>query len=236
MAARNELKYLVDVDTRRALQPVLQSRLLPGEHVDESGGYPVLSLYYDGEELPYYLEKVAGLGSRMKVRLRAYGWELAAASTWFLEAKHKEVGAIAKRRLVIPAGTIDPLRPETWDVLGEKAGPFLRARESLHLVPVVQVWYQREVLVSPNSDLRVTWDTCVRALYPGEAMTTRLLYDPTRAVVPDSCAVLEIKTAQTLPAWLAGLVRSASLTFESVSKYVRAVDALGLSRKVLSTC
>jgi hypothetical protein len=236
MSARLEFKYLVDLDTRLALQRVFRARLVPGEFVDGSGGYPVLSLYYDGEALPLYLEKVAGVERRMKVRLRTYAWSFDGRGSWFLEAKHKDGPAIAKRRIRLAAGAIDPLRPAGWDSLGAQAAPFLHARERLRLEPTVQVWYQREVLVSAAGDLRVTWDTPIRALFPGEPMTRARLYDETRAVVDDALAVLEIKAGQTVPVWLGELVRSAGLLPESVSKYVRAVDALGLSRKVLSTC
>lgn len=240
MSARNEFKYLVDLDTRLALQRVLAARLVPGEFVDASGGYPVLSLYYDGAGLPCYLDKVTGIERRVKVRLRTYAWSfdpaVPHAAPWFLEAKHKDGAHVAKRRLTLAPGRIDPLRPASWDTLGAAAASFLHLRESLRLEPVVQVWYQREVLVSAADDLRVTWDTPIRALFPGEPMTRARLYDATRAAVGDAQAVLEIKAKQTLPAWLAALVREAGLAPESVSKYVRCIDALGLSRKVLSTC
>ena len=150
MSARLELKYLVDLDTRLALQPILRAHLAPGEYVNASGGYPVLSLYYDGEGLPCYLEKIAGVEKRMKVRLRTYGWSFDPALPWFLEGKHKEGASIAKRRLEVPRGSIDPMRPATWDALGPEAAHFLHARESMRLEPVVQVWYQREVLVSAD--------------------------------------------------------------------------------------
>jgi len=236
MSARYELKYLVDLDRRLALQEVLRHRLLPGEFVDEGGAYPVLSLYYDGENLPLYLEKISGVERRMKVRLRTYGWSFASTPVWFLEAKHKQGASIAKRRLTLENGRIDPLRPATWDALGAEAGPFLQARESLQLVPTVGVWYMREVFVSASGDLRVTWDSSLRALYPGEPMSTGLLYESTREIVPEPVCVLEVKAAQTVPVWLSRLIGAASLQAETVSKYVRAVDALGLSRKVLSTC
>ena len=239
MSARNEFKYMVDLDTRHAMQRVLKARLVPGEYVDASGGYPVLSLYYDGASLPCYLDKVAGVERRVKVRLRTYAWSFDAgtrAAPWFLEAKHKDGPFIAKRRLTFAPGRIDPMQPASWDVLGHTAASFLHLRESLRLEPVVQVWYQREVLVSAADDLRVTWDTPIRALFPGEPMTRERLYDPTRSAIDDAQAVLEIKAKQTLPAWLAALVREAGLVPESISKYVRCVDALGLSRKVLSTC
>lgn len=236
MSARLELKYLVDLDTRVAMQRVLCSRLVPGEFVSGSGGYPVLSLYYDGEALPLYMDKLAGIERRLKVRLRTYAWSFAQGSPWFLEAKHKEGAAIAKRRLELARGALEPLRPASWDALGPAAAPFLHARESMRLEPAVGVWYQREVLVSPAGDLRVTWDTSIRALFPGEDMARARLYDETRAVIDDSWAVLEIKARQSVPVWLGELVRAAGIVSESISKYVRAVDTLGLSRKVLSTC
>jgi len=236
MSARLELKYLVDLDTRLAMQRVLSARLVPGEFVGSGGAYPVLSLYYDGQSLPLYLDKISGIERRVKVRLRTYAWSFADGATWFLEAKHKEGAAIAKRRLALANGALDPLRPASWDGLGPEAAPFLHARESLALEPTVGVWYQREVLVAPAGDLRVTWDTPIRALFPGEPMTRALLYDGTRAVLDDSWAVLEIKAQQTVPVWLGELVRSAGIVNESVSKYVRAIDTLGLSRKVLTTC
>jgi hypothetical protein len=236
MTARCELKYLVDLDTRLAMQRVLRARLVPGEFVGASGAYPVYSLYYDSASLQLYLDKLAGVERRVKVRLRAYVWSFDDGGPWFLEAKHKDGAAVAKRRLELAPGRIDPLRPASWDVLGPEATPFLHARESLRLEATACVWYQREVLVSPAGDLRVTWDTALRALYPGEPMTRERLYDQTRAALDDTWAVLEIKAKQSLPAWLGELVRSAGLTSEPVSKYVRAVDTLGLSRKVLSTC
>ncbi len=236
MSARLELKYMVDLRTRLWLAPLLRARLAPGEFVDAGGGYPVLSLYYDGAGLPLYLEKIAGIERRTKVRLRTYAWSFGSTQPWFLEGKHKDGNLIAKRRLEVPREQIDPLRPETWDALGPEGAPFLHARESLRLEPVVQVWYVREVLVSAAGDLRVTWDSPIRALFPGEPMTSARLYDETRTVVPDSCAVLEIKARQTLPVWLAHLVRETGLVPETISKYVRSIDTLGLSRKVLSTC
>jgi hypothetical protein len=67
-------------------------------------------------------------------------------------------------------------------------------------------------------------------------MGGRVLYDGERAALPDRYAVIEVKAAQTLPHWLVELVQRASLVPESISKYVHAVNALGLSRKVLATC
>lgn len=237
MAWRFELKYLVDAETHERVQRVVAGRLLPGEHVGADASYPVLSQYYDGRGLPFYLEKVAGVESRVKIRLRTYGWAFSADAPWFLEVKRKQNASISKIRLRVEPFSIDPCAPATWDALdSEKLAPFISARELLQLEPTAGVWYQREVRESAAGDLRVTFDRMVRALYPGECMKRALLYDTRRAALPDDRVIIEIKTAQNLPRWLSNVVREASMVPEAVSKYVHAMNALGLSRKVLATC
>jgi hypothetical protein len=233
MAGRYELKYAVDGLLRARLAPIIAAYMVPDEHAREHGSYPVLSQYYDGPDLPFYLDKVAGLERRTKVRLRTYGWQFDDTNPWFLEIKKKENASIAKLRVRVDGAGVDPSLPASW---GEVDGRLLALRALVRLEPTAGVWYEREAYVSPSGDLRVTWDDCVRALYPGEAMSRRFLYDSTREAVPDRYSVLEIKSAQNLPHWLSDLIRDSNLTTEAVSKYVLAMNALGLSRRVLSTC
>lgn len=237
MAGRFELKYLVDTRLQTALSQQMRTRMLRDEYVEQDGTYHVLSQYYDGPGLPFFFDKLDGVESRVKVRLRTYGFRFGEHAPWFLELKRKQNAAISKLRIRVEPGSIDPFDPTTWDaVRHEEIGAFLAARDLMRLEPTAQVWYQREALADVEGGLRITWDTTIRALWPGEAMSRALLYDPERAAVPDRWAVIEVKSAQTLPHWLSELIQRASLVPESVSKYVHAVNALGLSRKVLATC
>jgi hypothetical protein len=237
MSGRFELKYYVDSRVQLALCQLMRARMLRGEHVEEDGTYHVLSQYYDGPGLPFYFDKVSGLESRVKIRLRTYGPRFGAGAPWFLELKRKQNAAVSKLRLQLEPGSIDPSDPRSWDgVRDPRIGAFLAARDLMHLGPTAQIWYQREALASADDHLRITWDTTIRALYPGEAMGRDFLYSAERAAVPDRYAVVEIKSAQTFPRWLVELIQRASLVPESISKYVHAVNALGLSRKVLATC
>jgi hypothetical protein len=237
VAGRFELKYLVDSRVQVALCRLMRARMLRGEHVEQDGTYHVLSQYYDGPELPFYFDKVAGLESRLKVRLRTYGVAFGPGAPWFLELKRKQNAAISKLRLRLEPGSVDPSDPGSWDAVRDpQIEPFLAARDLMQLEPTAQVWYQREALASADDALRITCDTTVRALYPGERMGRRMLYDVEREAIPDRHAVVEIKAAQTFPHWLTELIQRASLVPESISKYVHAMNALGLSRKVLATC
>jgi SPX domain protein involved in polyphosphate accumulation len=237
MAGRFELKYLVDSRVQVALCRLMRARMLRGEHATEDGTYHVLSQYYDGPGLPFYFDKLAGLEDRVKVRLRTYGMSFGPDAPWFLELKRKQNAAISKLRIRLEPGQVDPSDPRSWDAIrDEHAAAFLAARDLMQLEPTAQVWYQREALASADDGLRITLDTTIRALYPGERMERGLLYDAERAAVPDRYAVVEIKAAQTFPHWLTELIQRASLVPEAISKYVHAINALGLSRKVLATC
>jgi len=237
VAGRFELKYLVDTRVQHAIAQLMRAHMLRGEFVEEDGSYHVLSQYYDGPGLPFYFDKIDGLEERVKVRLRTYGLGFGPDAPWFLELKRKQNAAISKLRIEIEPGSIDPSDPETWNAIRDpRIGPYLAARDLMQLEPTVQIWYQREALASADDSLRITWDSSVRALFPGEVMDQRMLYDPQRAAIPDRYAIIEIKSAQTFPHWLTELIQRASLVPESVSKYVHAINALGLSRKVLATC
>jgi SPX domain protein involved in polyphosphate accumulation len=237
MAGRFELKYLVDTRVQRALGQLMRARMLKGEFAMEDGTYHVLSQYYDGPGLPFYFDKLDGLESRVKVRLRTYGLAFGPGAPWFLELKRKQNSAISKVRIEVEPGSIDPSDPGSWEAIRDpRIGAYLAARDLMQLAPTAQVWYQREALASADDRLRITWDSTVRALFPGEAMDRSMLYDLERAAIPDRYAILEIKSPQTFPHWLTELIQRASLVPESISKYVHAVNALGLSRRVLATC
>jgi SPX domain protein involved in polyphosphate accumulation len=237
VAGRFELKYVVDTRVQLALGQVMRTRMLKGEFAMEDGTYHVLSQYYDGPGLPFYFDKLDGLEGRVKVRLRTYGLAFGPEAPWFLELKRKQNSSISKVRIQVEPGSIDPSDPGSWKAIRDpRIGAYLAARDLMQLEPTAQVWYQREALASADDRLRITWDSTIRALFPGEAMDRRMLYDSERAAIPDRYAILEIKAAQTFPHWLTELIQRASLVPESVSKYVHAVNALGLSRKVLATC
>ena len=75
-------------------------------------------------------DKIDGVESRVKVRLRTYGFGFGPHAPWFLELKRKQNSAISKLRIRLEPGSIDPSDPASWDAIEHEDAPaFLAARD-----------------------------------------------------------------------------------------------------------
>ena len=94
---RHELKYLIDEGTYIALRNRLLPLMIPDGN-GENGEYRVTSLYFDDIYNSAYWQKVNGIETRRKFRIRAYGLDPSFIS---LESKHKDESYVSKlsRRL-----------------------------------------------------------------------------------------------------------------------------------------
>ena len=79
-----------------------------------------------------------------------------------------------------------------------------------------------------ETDVRVTFDTELLGLYPLEVLTPKLLHDPSRRLMSDTLAILEVKATQGIPDWVHEGVVAAELQRKTIPKYVTAVEVLGL--------
>ena len=74
----------------------------------------------------------------------------------------------------------------------------------------------------------MTFDTALVGLQPGEQLTRELLFSPARMLMPDTLAILEVKSTKGLPRWLHEGVQAAELQQQTIPKYITAVEVLGL--------
>ena len=103
IAARFELKYILSLAERDALLAHFPGRILPDILGGPSGHYPVVSLYCDSADRKCYWDAWRGVPSRRKLRLRLYGTKDGAIpAATFVEIKHRDGGAGAKRRVQLP--------------------------------------------------------------------------------------------------------------------------------------
>ena len=229
---RNELKFVIRFDERVALLERWRRNLSRDPHTNEDAVTGILSQYYDTPSLRFYREKLDGIGFRNKVRLRTYGYRFRPGQATFIEIKQRLGALVRKIRQRVAEVHPRHLSPETWTFDDPRAGSaFGVLLERFRLRPSAQVWYLREAyeaLVEP--DVRVTFDSSLTALHPGEQLEAERMADPTSRIMPDTLVILEVKATSGIPAWVAEGARTVELVQKPVPKYVLAVEKLGLEQ------
>jgi hypothetical protein len=228
---RQELKFLIHHSVRRILLERWRRYLVRAPFTNRHAVNPVLSQYYDSPHLIFYHEKLAGIRLRNKVRLRTYGREFQRGRTTILEIKYRRDDLVRKLRHPIPDFDESQLDPTRWRFENPVVrSAFLGLLERYRLRPSAQVYYQREAYQGlVEGDVRITFDTCLVGLHPGERLTRELLFDPSRRLLPDTLAILEVKTTSGIPGWVHDGVLAGELQQQTLPKYVTAVEVLELT-------
>jgi len=212
---RYEKKYLITHDQAQAIESTLAQYM----ELDKFGTYWVQNLYFDTEnwdvintsmEKPFYKEKL---------RMRCYGVP-EPESNVFLELKKKYDGVGYKRRVAFPLESL--YGRNLADVLTEVGDNTQIARELsyyLQTTPVtekMQLTYRRTAYADQlGLGLRITFDTDIRY---------RLDYldfaNPNEGheIVPDHI-LMEVKTTNNFPLWLAHVFSENNIFRTSFSKY-----------------
>jgi len=227
---REELEFLVHHSVRERLLERWRPYLVRAPFTNEHAVSSVLSQYYDSPSLTFYHEKLDGIRLRNKVRLRTYGHRFEAGRTTILEIKHRSDARVRKLRYVLPDFDGSQLDPACWSFDDpDVEAAFLTLRERHRLRASAQVYYQREAYEGAvEDDIRITFDTCLIGLHPGERLSRRLLYDPARRLLPETLSILEVKATRGIPAWVHQGIIAGELQQQTIPKYVSAVEALGL--------
>ncbi|MBU0577803.1 polyphosphate polymerase domain-containing protein [Patescibacteria group bacterium] len=227
---RFELKYILPFKSVPALKKDILSYALPDSYGDGDGRYMLSSLYYDSPDHRFYWEKVDGLKYRRKLRIRWYETSepLIDDSQVFLEIKQRIDRVTQKKRIPLSykdallfcdSGIIPKYDPEDEEALQEMES-LLRL---YNLRPTAITTYQRQAFVGTHYDMgfRLTFDTYVtyrqRNLDLGESG-----YDG--FIVPPDFVIMEIKTNERVPRWIADLVAKHQLQLIRVSKYCTGLD------------
>jgi hypothetical protein len=231
-AFREELKFVIRHETKTRLLERWARHLVKDPHTNVDAVTPVLSQYFDSPSMKFFEEKVDGLGFRNKVRLRVYDYFYRPGGAAFLEIKQKLGDKVRKIRHKF-AFQDDWFNPENWDFPGA-VHAYHVLREQYRLRVSAQVFYLREAYQSVvEPDVRVTFDTCLRALPPGQKLNREILFDGINSMISDTFVILEVKHTAGLPQWVTAGAITAGLAQQPVPKYVMAVSRLGLDRDLL---
>lgn len=215
---RHELKFTLHKDAATVLKQRL-SLLLPFDNnANPNGEYYVTSLYFDTIDADAYFEKMDGVQTRRKYRIRFYNQNLDFIR---LECKEKFDSMTQKRqaRISLPyAQKIIANQIEALDVEGEQVlQEFLIDLKTKHLMPSVIVDYRRTAFVHESLDVRITFDEHIHS----RRFDTDL-FEPTFSgikVHEDAESVIEIKFDEILPYSVWAILNSVPLSRQAISKF-----------------
>jgi len=236
--ARFEFKYLLPESLRNELERELQYFVEFDPYVAElpEHQYVVRSLYFDDPSYTCYYDKIDGLHTRRKFRLRTYTRGRGEAVPRFLEIKGRYNNLVLKHRTRIVRGEEigeqpeDPLMSAIISGTGssEIGQKFQFDYFRKQIRPVALVDYLRRPYFSRfDPEFRLTFDSHL------EATRTRRLFPldtERRCPLIPGYTVMEVKFRRTIPAWFHRLIQAYELRRRSVSKICLAMEALDLVR------
>ena len=219
LPARHELKYFINPAELEALRARLQPVMDLDRHCRNGEPYAIRSLYLDDIDNSAYYDKVAGVMSRDKYRIRIYRYS---DQEIFLERKRKLGDLIQKSSVQItrrlceqiisgdPRGLQSASSPLLQDV-------FVQMRTRL-LRPAVIVDYVREAYTYPAENVRITFDMNLRSgLHSFDLFNAEI---PTVCPLDQNTQILEVKFDNYLPDHVRGLIAGIQADRSAVSKYV----------------
>lgn len=213
---RSELKYWISYRDSLLLQAELNKLLMPDDY-SQDGFYRVKSLYFDSINQIDFTEKLDGVESRKKIRLRIYDED---APTAKLECKQKTGALQHKESLLIT-------RAEAMQYMeGDYSGLLERPEETAWRLysdmtlggyrPAVIIEYDRCAYLYGEYNTRITIDRNVRS--------SELCLDLFEREIPwiptiDDQVILEVKFNEKLIEPIKRILAKYHLTNVSVSKY-----------------
>jgi len=232
---RYEFKYFIPFqmlsDLRKDILPYLNydkfSLIMPEKE------YTVRSIYLDSPRLLTYQEKMDGLRTRHKYRIRGYNTKTN-DSLVFMEIKRKDFDFVSKDRAPLLYCDLEKfLRTNDYNLLLQNIGipkenetsacNFLYYYFIHNLAPSTIITYEREAFECKfNCGLRVTFDKNVR-VQPTDSYSNLFSEDKMTRLFKDHF-ILEIKYGKILPSWLPAVLRKYDLFREAISKYSIGVD------------
>lgn len=223
--SRIEYKYYLPAPWRTGMLDALHPLTRPDRHGGPDGSYRVVSVYFDDPALQAYHDKVEGQFHRVKARLRLYPDAPALAGV--LEFKCRAGDRQFKEKLPLTLEQRAQLLAGEFPALARAADtpPALAgfAAQAMALGWRASVWvrYRRTALFATNdAGARINLDDQLRA--------GRMVGDPAPwqgaglPILSPARTILEIKSLNYIPYFMATLIDRYGLRQAAISKYVLA--------------
>lgn len=219
---REEKKFLISIDEFIKKSHTLSQVMTEDPH-NGIHGYIIRSLYFDTLYDSDYFEKLAGVETRRKIRLRIYDPN---ADFAMLEMKQKQGANQLKRSLRLSRNDAIALTKGDYSPLLSYEEPF--AAECYAMMncrcyrPKTIVQYNRKAFIAKENKIRITFDNQIAATESCfDLFSPNLNMNP---VLDPYDVVLEVKFNGFLLDYIRRMINSIDRSELSVSKYVLALQ------------
>ena len=212
---RYEIKYLLDIHQRKALEEALGEKMIP----DEYGKSTICNIYCDTPDYRLIRRSIEKPAYKEKFRIRSYGRAKEDGKV-FMELKKKYDGIVYKRRISLrqneAAGYIAGEIPLPKEGQIEREINYFRQFYG-EIVPAMYICYDRTALFCKDDPgLRITFDENI--LWRTDRL--RLTSHPNgRSLLGEGETLMEIKCGEAMPLWLVKLLSENGIRPVSFSKY-----------------
>lgn len=218
MKFRHEIKHVINLFDYIIISNKLKHIMKKDPNSNESGEYKIRSLYFDNHNDKVLKEKIDGINSRDKYRIRLYNDD---PSFIRLEKKSKINGLCQKSSSKISkeevelllSGHIEFLKNSTNLLFNE----LFQKMTTEFLKPKTIVDYTRESYIYAPGNVRITFDKSIKSgLNSIDILSLNL---PTIETLDSKFIVMEIKYDEFIPEIIADLVQIKERKASSISKY-----------------
>lgn len=215
---RHEYKHAINPLDYHALRRRIAAAAKLDPNAGPNGRYHIRSLYFDNDDDKALREKLYGLPSREKYRIRLYN---EGGDFIRLEKKSKRGGLSSKQSAALTRAQTEQLLAgdaawmhQTEDALLTEFYAKLRFER---LRPKTLVDYWREAYIYPYGNVRVTFDSDIRTGVYATGLFERSI--PTLGVSEPGLLLMEVKYDSFLPDVIRDLIQTNTRHTEAFSKY-----------------
>lgn len=230
LACRFELKYHINESKAQAIAQFIRPYIPLDRYckLQRGGGYPIVSLYLDSQNLDLCKESLGGCKNRFKLRIRSYTDE--PDYPCFFEIKRRMNTVIMKSRARVMHHDVPrllaglPLPPQSYNVDMKALNQFQLYLANVAARPTVLVRYIRQAFEGESENrVRVTLDRqlCFKVTGKPEVKFGSSGWQHNPFTVGG--VILEVKFTSHYPIWLSRMVKCFDLRARSISKYATSI-------------
>ena len=236
--ARFEFKYILTKKQRDYVEAHLVNFLEYDPFVANKVNhqYTVRSLYYDDPHFGAFHDKIDGLHTRSKFRLRTYSKHMSEKAPFFLEIKGRNNNLVFKHRIPVAIGDGSWLflrgAAFTSEIIKNGQSSVVLDQFQIGVLknrikPVALIDYQRRPYISKfDPTFRITFDKEITAF------NSNNIFPETRDQCRDVLSgytVMEVKFHNHMPSWFHRVIQAHQLRRVSISKICSGMEVLGLA-------